>query len=380
MNDVMRIVFIASVAVILYAYALYPAIIVVWARLFPRRVEKRYRQVPVSVVIAARNEESNISARIENLIAQEYPRALLEVIVVSDGSTDRTAELARQFGQHGVNVVECSAAVGKAAALNIGVATATHGIVVFADARQRFSPNAIAELVSAFHDETVGAVSGELILLSGDDVGEVHEGVGLYWKYEKLIRRSESAVASVIGATGSIYAVRRRLFVPLEPHTLLDDFLVPMRIVLAGYRVIFIRAARAFDFSSQTAKREFARKVRTLAGNFQAVAMEPRLLNARANPVMFQFVSHKLMRLIVPYCCVAAWVTSALLPGPVYAAAFGLQTLFYGLGILNLTPLKNSPVATVFRVSWTFIVLNAAAVMGLWVFLTRQERMVWRKT
>ncbi|MCI0451022.1 MAG: glycosyltransferase family 2 protein [Candidatus Latescibacteria bacterium] len=376
----MKLVFFASVAIIAYAYFVYPAIIVVWARLFPRRVAKRYRQVPVSVVIAARDEEANISARIENLLAQEYPRALLEVVVVSDGSTDRTAELARQFANHGVNVVECSSQVGKAAALNIGVATASHGIVVFADARQRFSSNAIAELVSMFHDERVGAVSGELILLASEDVGEVHEGVGLYWRYEKLIRRSESAVASVVGATGSIYAVRRRLYEPLAPNTLLDDFLVPMRIVLAGYRVIFIRAARAFDLSSQTAKREFARKVRTLAGNFQAVALEPRLLDVRANPVIFQFVSHKLLRLVVPYCCLAAWVTSALLPGPLYAAAFALQTLFYALGILNLTPLRNSPIATLFRISWTFIVLNAAAVMGLWVFLMRQERMVWRKT
>lgn len=375
----MKILFYASIAVIVYAYLLYPAIIVMWARLRPRRIEKRYRHVPVSVVIAARNEEANISSRIENLLAQEYPRALLEVVVVSDGSSDRTAELARQFGNRGVNVIECSSPVGKAAALNIGVASASHGIVVFADARQRFSPNAIAELVSVFHDETVGGVSGELILVASEDVGEVHEGVGLYWKYEKLIRRSESAVASVVGATGSIYAVRRRLYQPLEPHTLLDDFLVPMRIVLQGYRVVFIRAARAFDLSSQTAKREFARKVRTLAGNFQAVAMEPRLLSARDNPVMFQFVSHKLMRLVVPYCCVAALVTSALLPGPLYAAAFALQTIFYALGILNLTPLRTSPVATLFRISWTFMVLNAAAVMGLWVFLTGQERMVWRK-
>lgn len=376
----MKLTFFISVGVIVYAYFLYPAVIVVWARLFPRRIEKRYRHVPVSVVIAARDEEANISARIENLLAQEYPLALLEVVVVSDGSTDRTVELARLFANRGVNVIECPSPVGKAAALNIGVASASHGIVVFADARQRFSPNAVAELVSVFHDETVGAVSGELILVSGEDVGEVHEGVGLYWRYEKLIRRSESAVASVVGATGSIYAVRKRLYVPLEPNTLLDDFLVPMRIVLAGYRVIFIRAARAFDLSSPTAKREFERKVRTLAGNFQAVALEPRLLSARANPVLFQFVSHKLLRLVVPYCCVAAWITSALLPGPLYAAAFALQTTFYCLGVLNLTPLRTSPLAKLFRISWTFIVLNAAAVMGLWVFVARQERMVWRKT
>ena len=375
----MTVLFFVSVSVVFYAYVVYPSVMVLWANLRPRRVEKRYRQVPVSVVIAARNEEANITARLENLLAQEYPLSFLEIIVVSDGSTDRTAELARMFANRGVKVIECSAPVGKAAALNIGVASATHEIVVFGDARQRFSPNAIAELVSAFHDEHIGAVSGELILLRGEEGSDVHDGVGLYWKYEKMIRRSESAVGSVVGATGSIYAVRRSLFVPLAPHTLLDDFLVPMRIVLAGYRVVFIRAARAFDLTSATAAREFSRKVRTLAGNYQAMVLEPRLLSVRDNPVFLQFVSHKVLRLVVPYFCVAAWVTSALLPGPFFAAAFALQSLFYLLGILNLTPLKSARGAGLFRVPWTFIVLNAAAVMGLWVFLTRQERMVWRK-
>jgi cellulose synthase/poly-beta-1,6-N-acetylglucosamine synthase-like glycosyltransferase len=373
-------IFLISAAVVLYAYIAYPIIVMLWAKIRSRRVEKRYRQMPVSVVIAARNEEANISARIENLLAQEYPRDLLEIIVVSDGSTDRTAELARLYAGHGVQLLECSAPVGKATALNVGVAAATHDIVVFADARQRFSPNAVAELVSVFHDPAVGAVSGELILVSGDDAGEVHEGVGLYWRYEKLIRRSESAIASVVGATGSIYAVRRALYVPLAPNTLLDDVLVPMRIVLAGYRVIFIRAARAFDFSSATASHEFSRKVRTLAGNFQAVAMEPRLLDPRANPVLFQFVSHKLVRLIVPYCCVAAFVSSALLGGPVFRAMFLAQGLFYAAGFLMLTPLRSSRLAAVSRVSWTFIVMNAAAVVGLWFYLTRDEHEIWRKT
>lgn len=373
-------IFFVSAAVVVYAYLAYPIIVVAWAKLRARRVEKRYRQMPVSVVIAARNEEDNISARIENLLAQEYPRELLEIIVVSDGSTDRTAELARLYAGQGVQLLECSAPVGKATALNIGVAAATRDIVVFADARQRFSPNAIAELVSVFHDPAVGAVSGELILVAGEDVGEVHEGVGLYWRYEKLIRRSESAIASVVGATGSIYAVRRALYVPLAPNTLLDDFLVPMRIVLAGYRVIFIRAARAFDFTSSTASREFSRKVRTLAGNFQAVAMEPRLLDPRANPVLFQFVSHKLARLVVPYFCVGAWVSSAMLEAPVFRAAFIAQTLFYAAGLLMLTPLRSSRMGAISRVSWTFVVMNAAAVAGLWMYLTRDEHEIWRKS
>jgi len=377
---VVELVFLVSALVVSYAYVLYPVIVVAWSRLFHRRVEKRYRQIPVSVVIAARNEEKNISARIENLLAQEYPRDLLEIIIVTDGCSDRTAELARLHAGPGLQVLECATPVGKATALNIGVAAATRDIVVFADARQSFSPNAIAELVSVFHDAAVGAVSGELILVQGAEIGEVHEGVGLYWQYEKLIRRSESAIASVVGATGSIYAVRRELYVPLAPNTLLDDFLVPMRIVLAGYRVVFLRAARAFDFSSATTSREFSRKVRTLAGNFQAVAMEPRLLDPRANPVLFQFVSHKLLRLVVPYFCLIAWVSSAMIDKPVYRALFVAQTLFYAIGLLNLTPLKPTRVTALVRVSWTFMVMNAAAVAGLWMYLTREEHEIWRKT
>jgi len=189
----------------------------------------------------------------------------------------------------------------------------------------------------------------------------------------------ESEVNSVVGATGSIYAIRRQLYKPLEEHALLDDFLVPMRIVLQGRRVIFVRSARAFDLSSVTAGQEFKRKVRTLAGNFQAVAMEKQLVNPLRNPVFFQFVSHKLARLAVPYFCIAALVSSALAPGIWFKTAFALQALFYVLGGLNLTPLRNAPPAKLFRVSWTFMVLNAAAVVGFWVFATGRARAVWKR-
>jgi cellulose synthase/poly-beta-1,6-N-acetylglucosamine synthase-like glycosyltransferase len=373
-----KVLFFISVAFIAYTYLVYPLVIVVWAALFPKRVEKRYKNLPVSVVVAARNEEIHIKTRIENLIEQDYPRALVEIIVVSDGSSDRTSEVARAFEDRGVVVLETPGPIGKAGALNSGVERASNDIVVFADARQRFSPNALAELVSMFNDPTVGAVSGELIIEGGAG-GEVHEGVGLYWEYEKLIRRSESAAASVVGATGSIYAVRKRLFEPLGNNTLLDDFLVPMRIVLAGYRVLFTRKARAYDISSATAGREFARKVRTLAGNFQAVALEPRLIHPGRNPVFFQFVSHKLARLAVPYFCALALVTSALTPGAFYATLFALQLAFYGLGLLARTPLGRARAGRIFRLSLTFTVLNAAAVAGLWVFLAGKDRAVWKK-
>ena len=374
----MDTVFYISVSFIAYTYLVYPAAIVLWGVLMPKRVQKRYRTEPLSVVLVVKNEEINVKTRIENLLSQDYPPDQIEVVVVSDGSTDRTVELVGEYGDDRVKLIDLPP-VGKAEALNAGLAAASHDVVVFADARQCFGENVFAELVAMFVDEQVGAVSGELVIESG--VGsEVHEGVGMCWQYENLIRRMESEVESTVGATGSIYAIRRNLYVPLENHTLLDDFLVPMRIVLQGYRVIFVRSARAYDIASATASQEFARKVRTLAGNFQAVAMEPRLMNPFRNKVFIQFVSHKLARLAVPYFCIAALTASLLSSTPALRGLFVLQVAIYLTGILNLTALSKTKFGSVTRIAWTFIVLNAAAVVGLWVFATGRDRSIWSKT
>jgi cellulose synthase/poly-beta-1,6-N-acetylglucosamine synthase-like glycosyltransferase len=367
--------FFISVGFILYTYFGYPLIIHVWAKFFPKRLEKRYRALPLSVVLAVKDEEINVKTRIENLLSQEYPEDLVEIVVVSDGSTDRTAELARAFNDERVKVVESPMQVGKSGALNIGVEQASHDIIVFADARQRFGDNVFAELVSMFYDDKIGAVSGELVIERGVN-SEVHEGAGLYWRYEKHIRCSESDAASAVGATGSIYAIRKALYKPLAEHTLLDDFLIPMRIVLQGYRVIFIRSAKAYDLSSSTAAQEFNRKVRTLAGNFQAAALEKQLLVPWRNKIFFQFVSHKLTRLLVPYFCVLALLASGLLAGGFFNFAFIAQVIFYAAGFLTLTPLGKTKIGAAVRVSWTFMVLNAAAVMGLVVFLTGRDRRI----
>jgi cellulose synthase/poly-beta-1,6-N-acetylglucosamine synthase-like glycosyltransferase len=374
-----EILFYVSAGFICYTYLVYPLIICLLGTVLPKRVEKRYQALPLSVVLAVKNEEINVKTRIENLLSQDYEEDLIEIVVVSDASSDRTVELARAINDERVKVVESQEPVGKSGALNLGVEHASHDIIVFADARQKFGDNVFAELVAMFYDDKVGAVSGELVIERGID-SEVHEGVGLYWQYEKLIRHKESAVQSSVGATGSIYAIRKNLYKPLPEHTLLDDFVVPMRIVLQGYRVIYIRSAKAYDLSSSTAAQEFDRKVRTLAGNFQAVAIEKQLLVPWKNKIFFQFVSHKLARLLVPYFCVLALISSGLLAGGLFRLAFLLQIAFYAGGLLNLTPVGSSKAGALFRVSWTFMVLNAAAVKGLVVFLTGKDQKIWKKT
>jgi cellulose synthase/poly-beta-1,6-N-acetylglucosamine synthase-like glycosyltransferase len=226
---------------------------------------------------------------------------------------------------------------GKASALNAGVEAARHEVLVFADARQTFAGDALRALVAPLADPAIGGVSGELVLdcESGGGASTIGEGVGAYWRYEKWLRRHESLVGSTVGSTGAIYALRRELWQPLPAETILDDVLAPMQAVLAGARVIFEASARAFDRVAPIGKSEFDRKTRTLAGNYQLLRLQPRLLVPFVNPVWLQFVSHKLGRLVVPYALCAILVSSAALTGQsvFYAAAFLGQLAFYGLAM-----------------------------------------------
>lgn len=337
----METLFWASVLVILYVYAGYPLLLALWSRTAAGRVANARQgsasQFPsISIVIAARNEAQRLPPRLANLLEQEYPSPT-EIIVVSDGSTDGTADAVAPFEDR-VRLIDLPRG-GKPRALNAGVAAATGEVIVFADARQRFAPNALLALAANFEDPAIGGVTGELVLDCESEAvpgSGVAEGVGLYWRYEKWLRRHESRVWSTLGATGAIYAMRRSLWRPLPPETLLDDVLAPMRAVLAGSRVIFDERARAFDQVADAAA-ESRRKTRTLAGNYQILALEPRLLVPFRNPVWVQYVSHKIGRLIVPWALVATLVSSIVLTPRrwPYALALLLQLCVYGLAIFG---------------------------------------------
>lgn len=343
----MKTLFWISAVIVVYVYVGYPLLLAAWARV-TRRAPRKSTAGPwpaISIVVAARNEGARLRGRIRNLLEIPYP-GLREVIVVSDGSTDDTAAVVRSFGS-AVSLIDLPPG-GKPAALNAGVAAASGDIIVFADARQRFSRDALVHLVANFADPDVGGVTGELVLdaeapLATSAAGPatdphavdstVGDGVGLYWRYEKWLRRHESLVWSTLGATGAIYAMRKTLWKPLPDDTLLDDVLAPMRAVLAGKRIVFDERARAFDRASQDASAESRRKVRTLAGNYQILAHEPRLLFPIVNPVWIQYLSHKVGRLLIPWALAGAFLASALLmfDGWFYTLAFCVQATFYAL-------------------------------------------------
>jgi poly-beta-1,6-N-acetyl-D-glucosamine synthase len=368
----MRLFFWLSALTIAYVYVGYPALLVVWAKVKTRRPQpqsaiRNSERPSVSIVIAARNEARHLPARIDNLLALDYPADRRQIVVVSDGSTDDTLAVLSRY--RGVVTVVDAPARGKAAALNLGVARATGELLVFADARQMFAPDAVRALVAPFADRSIGGVTGELLLdceaaeVAGRRAGTerrgapgdrrsnrrgtdrrepgrdrrgriastIADGVGLYWRYEKQLRRLESTVGSTLGATGAIYALRRSLYRPLPDDTILDDVLAPMRAVLAGYRVVFNQHAYAFDRAAVDADAEQRRKIRTLAGNVQILGLEPRLLVPFVNPVWLQYVSHKLGRLVVPYALLVLFPTSIALAGAhlIYALALAAQCTVY---------------------------------------------------
>lgn len=351
-----------------YTYLGYPALLLLWARWRPQPAFKASYEPFVSVVLAAHNEERHLAAKLDNLLALDYPADQRELIVVSDGSTDATSTIAAQYADRGVLLVPLAPQAGKPTALNQGVARARGEIVVFCDVRQRIAPPALRALLSAFADPRVGAVSGELTL-------PTTRGPGLYWRYERALRHAESTIDSTVGATGAFYGIRRLLFQPLPASCLLDDVFTPLQIAMRGYRVLLEPAAQVEDEEAPLAG-EFARKARTLAGNYQLLQQLPGLLDPQRNRLLFQFVSHKLLRLACPFALLLLLVTNvALLAhgaccGGWYALTLLGQLTVYGLAARAAW--GRSPAGGIARACHTFVVLNAAAAAGLWRFLTGQ--------
>jgi poly-beta-1,6-N-acetyl-D-glucosamine synthase len=361
-----------AVALMGYTYTGYPLWLWLRSRFRLRPIQSAPMEPFVSIVMVVRNEEQVLGRKLENLLGLDYPEGQAEIVVVSDGSTDGTESILREYARSPrVHAVFNQLSRGKASGLNDALSVAHGEIVVFTDARQRIEPGGLRVLLESFADPEVGCVSGELML--GDlEAGEKSQGMGLYWRIEKTVRELESASGSVVGATGAFYGVRRELLNPIPPETLLDDVYIPMQVVRAGKRVVFEARARAWDLPDQGTEREFARKVRTLTGNYQLLQMQPWLLTG-TNPIRFEFVSHKVLRLVVPFALVAALVACAWVPRPFYRGALFLQLAFYALSLVGMAGMKMGPLARVGDAAFTFVVLNTAAVVAFLNFVTGRK-------
>ncbi len=369
------VIFWVATALVVYTFLAYPLLIALVAK-FKR--QSIVSPVPFpssfSLVLSVRNEQAHIKRRLEELdiILKNSPLPA-ELIVICDGSTDDTPSIARTFSRPTVQVVELQTNQGKAVALNHAAALAKNEILIFADARQTWQLDAAHQLLSCFQDERVGAVSGQLVLKTAD--GNL-AGVGMYWKFEKWLRGQEAHVHSQIGVTGAICAVRRELFPLLPPGILLDDVYWPMQVVMRGRRVVYQPQAVAYDQLPDRSSDEMRRKIRTLVGNFQLLTISPALLSPWKNSVWWQFVSHKVMRLVAPWALLVMLVSSAVMETGYYRTIFAFLAGGMLMGILGmLTPLgrKNR----LFSTAGSFLLLQFAAWLAFWYWIFGRSEGIW---
>jgi len=373
----MRLLFWSSLSLIFFAYAGYPILLYFRARFWPRPVQRASFFPGVTILLAVHNEQKYLPAKLLNLAQLDYPADRLQVIVVSDGSTDETNKILTAWENSDGKTVILREHRGKATALNLGVAAAQGEVIVFTDARQTIASDVVKNLVENFADPSIGCVSGELVL-GEDRVAASARGVGLYWQLEKKIRYWEGLAGSTVGATGALYAVRRNLIPSLPEGTILDDVYVPLQVVRQGQRVIFEPRALAFDPLTPDPKQEFRRKLRTLIGNYQLLQLAPWVLT-RSSPLRLQFVCHKLLRLLVPFALVGVLVSTLWLRNGMYELTLVLQLTFYTLAALGLSRSKFGLVSRLSDISLAFLVLNAAAAVAFVYFITGRKA-IWSRT
>ncbi|HKR76499.1 MAG TPA: glycosyltransferase family 2 protein [Rhodanobacter sp.] len=354
----------------------YPLWVLALARWRPRPVQRRAWTPRVTAVLAVHDGAAHVRAKLEGLLALDYPPELLDIVVACDGCRDDSAARCRQLGDPRIRVLEFAERRGKAACVNDAVAEARGEVLLLTDVRQRLEPDALRQLVANLGDPRVGAVSGQLRLF--DAQTGFARGIDAYWRYETLIRTGESRSGSVIGVSGALYAVRRALFRPLPPGTVLDDVLVPMQVAAAGSRVVYEPAAVAWDGSSQQPREEQRRKIRTLAGNYQLVQLAPWLLLPWRNPLWFRFVSHKLLRLLAPWLLLALALSAMLLATrhALFAAtALGLLAALAAVVAGRLLPALGGRLPV--RLLTAFCYLNLFAAQALLAFARNRRLHLW---
>lgn len=362
-----------------YTYLGYPILIGLLARVAPRRrapeADAEDWTPKVSALIPVFNAASYLPAKLDSLLALDWPADRLEILLYSDGATDETEALAEAYERRDprVRLVRGGQRAGKPTAVNRMLELATGEVLLMTDIRQPLEPGCLRALVRTLRPVEVACVSGNLVL-------PTNQGAGVYWKYESWLRDQEARFRSMLGVTGPIYVIRKADLPGLPAETILDDMFIPLRLRLAGRRLLFATDAIARDQAFDD-EREFGRKVRTLAGNYQLLGLLPGLLSPIANPSWFEFMSHKIGRLLCPWALVAlfvalplVWLRGARAGGDeaaLYGTAALAQLCFYALALVGTRAGKLGAVAR------TFVVLNAAAVVGLWRHLRGAQRVTW---
>ncbi len=375
----MEILFYLFSFLLIYTYLGYPLIVFFVSRFINKKTSIDNSFEPeVSVIIVVHNAEKHLQNKIDNILSSAYPYDKLELCIISDGSTDKTVTILDQ-NKNRIKYKSFSERRGKAACINDAIKFASHDYIVFADVRQEFKTDTITCLIKPLSDNSLGAVSGELVFVDKDH-NTFSQGIDAYWRYEKLIRSSEARLDSVIGVTGAVYSIRRSAFKEIPEGVVLDDVLIPMQMILDGYRVIFVNSAIAYDVPSSDQENEKRRKIRTLAGNYQLIKLCPNLINPIKNRMFIQFLSHKIMRLLAPFFMIGILITSAILAyqSNLYLYILMLQVIAYVIAYYGYhNDNKRLTKYKLIRIMNTFIFLNWYSFLALIEFLKGKKTHLW---
>lgn len=389
---IFEILFWAAAAAIIYTYAGYPVVLFLLSsasqvardlRFILTRGERRTALggtndwPAVTLIIPAYNEEDVIGTKIENSLGLDYPCDKLEIVVASDGSTDATNDIVVSYAERGVKLINYTDRRGKVSVLNRTVPKAAHDIVVLSDANTMYEPQAIQNLVKHFSNDDVGVVVGEMVL---ETPNQEHKGECRYWRYEAILKFMENKLGAILGANGGFYAIRKELFVPVPDSTIIDDFVIPLKIAEKGYRQVYSPQARATEETAVDVAAELVRRKRIAAGNFQSIFLLWRLLNPFRGYICFTFVSHKIMRWCAPFSMIVALAANIplLVVSSRYIILFVLQLLFYGgawLGWRSGNPLLRKLCA----MQYYFVSMNIGMLQGFCNFLRGAQKVTWEK-
>lgn len=368
-----------AVGLVAYTYAGYSLAILVLSRFVSSPIRREPIEPRVTFLITAYNEEKNIGAKLEQTLSLDYPPEKLELMVASDGSTDRTDEIVRGFAHRGVRLVRVEGRVGKTETQNQAVKQATGDIIIFSDATTRYEHAAIRCLVRNYADPKVGAVSGryEYFNPTGASIGV---GSILFWKYENLIKRLQTDINTITGCCGCIYSVRRSAYVPL-PADIISDLVEPLKVVEQGYRIVFEPDAIAFEETTEQTEEEFKMRVRVVTRGMRGLLYMKKLFNPlRYGFVSFQLFSHKVLRWFVPVFLLIAFIANLFLAGRghrFYDVTLALQLAFYLLAAVGFVVEKRNILAKPLTVPLYFMTVNIAAVVAMYRIWKGYKAVTW---
>lgn len=372
------IIFVLTIILLVYTYVGYPLVVYLMSRMFPQRHDPNPITPTVTILITAFNEQEAIAAKLDNTLALAYPEDKIEILVASDGSTDRTDEIVKTYADRGVRLFRQDGRVGKTITQNNAVAAATGEIIIFSDATTDYTPDILDRVLPHFADDNIGCVAGRLVYVD-DAASSVGSGAKGYWNYETFIKQAESRACSLIGASGALYAVRRSAYVPMYAEAC-SDFLICTMLYRDGYRSIFEPEAVCFETTNVRSDDEMRMRIRVISQTFTDLwRNRDMLLPWRSGFYAVQLLSHKLLRYAVPLLLVVALISNAVLafPSPFFAILLALQLVAYGAAILGFVLERSGIKAGPLAFPMYFILANFASAAAFFQFLRGERYAAW---